>query len=915
MPISRRISFAALAIALFVRPPAAAAETGLFWGQVVDAAGRGVPGARLSLRSASTGRVFATTSNDSGSFSLVGLPPGRYGLEVGGEGYETRSFPAVWLDPGGHAYQKIEWGQAPPVEEPAESRDSALPTVRTVISRAQIERLPTVHSVWSLVENQDHSATTNRVDVGGLWGTVPALFSSRGGTSWTQNAYSLNGLDVTDPAQPGRPLFIPDIFSLEATSLSNAALPARALSPGGYFELYPREGGEAFAGGVSGFYLDKTLSTTNITPALVAEGLTETNALNRLLDLNLHAGGPLGAGDWRFFASLTSQSVGRDMAEFAPEDSSRLNSGFFHLSRAAQDKPIWRILWTGQIVDRPHAGAGRKIPPETTWDERDVYNVLQASLESGPRSRSSYRFGLSLGRADLKKDVQPDRPAGPSAEDLITGIPQTTAPYASTDARTRFSAVAEGETFLANLGPTHHHLRYGLELKASFSRSRMSVADGLRLRFFEGRPQEIVRYESPFSQAASSAEISLFAEERLFLPGGFSLALGLQGNAAIGWNPADTVQWFDLSPRLAVDLPLSKRRSSRVHVGAARYFGLFPLHYLAWGHPAAPGGLAYAWNDLDGDGKFRAAEQGLLLRREGPRFGAISPDLKRPQTDEFLTALLLDFGGGWSLSAAGFIRETRNLVETENTGVPSSSYIPFPLFDSGDDRVVGTPDDLVLTVFGQKPETLGLDFFLLGNPLGSRVSTYKGFDLVLMKRPSERLLFFLAATATEAYQTNGPGNTEHENDDGVVGPLYDNPNASLNARGRPRFDRAYTARLGFALALPLDFAAGAVLKYYDGQPFTRKIIVTGLAQGPFTVMAFPRGVARYEFNMTVDVRLEKRIRLGRAGTLRLMVDVFNLFNQHLATEESGWTNDAFPLRFATEIESPRVARLGLNFEF
>jgi hypothetical protein len=80
-------------------------------------------------------------------------------------------------------------------------------------------------------------------------------------------------------------------------------------------------------------------------------------------------------------------------------------------------------------------------------------------------------------------------------------------------------------------------------------------------------------------------------------------------------------------------------------------------------------------------------------------------------------------------------------------------------------------------------------------------------------------------------------------------------------------------------------------------------------------MAFPRGVARYEFNMTVDVRLEKRFRLGRAGLLRLMVDVFNLFNQHLATEESPWTNDAFPLRFATEIQSPRVARLGLKFEF
>ena len=911
MSISGRVSFAALALSLCVLAPPAAAETGLFWGRVVDPAGRAVPGARLSLRSASTGRVFTTTTDGSGSFSLVGLPSGTYALEVGREGFEPGSFPAVWLDPGGEAYRKIEWGRTPP----AESRDSALPTVRTVISRPQIERLPTVHSVWSLIENQDFSATTNRVDVGGSWGTVPALFSARGGTSWTQNVYSLNGFDVTDPFQPGVPLFIPDIFALEETSLANAALPARSLSPGGFFELRPREGGEAFSGGASGFYLDKTLSTTNITPALVAEGMTETNSLNRILDLNLHAGGPMGGGDWRFFASLTSQSAGRDLAQFVPEDSSRLTSGFFHLTRAAEKGPNWRVLWTGQIVDRPTSGAGRKIPPETTWDERDVTNVLQVSLESGPRPRSSYRFGVSFGRADSKKDFQSLGPAGPPGEDLITGIPQTTAPYAATDARTRLSAVAEGETFLANLGPTHHRLRYGLELKASFSRSRMSVADNLRLRFFEGRGQEVVRYESPFSHAESSAEIALFAEEKLFLPGGFSLTLGLQGNGAFGRNPAQTVRWLNLSPRLAVDLPLSSRRSSRIRLAAARYYGLLPLSYLAWGHPAAPGGLAYAWNDLDGDGAFQPAEQGHLLRREGPRFGAISPDLKRPQTDEFLVALLLDFGGGWSLSAAGFMREGRNLVETENTGVPPSSYIPFTLADAGDDRVVGTPDDLLLTVFGQKAETLGRDFFLLGNPSGSRVSTYKGFDLVLTKRPSEGLLFFLAATATEAYQTNSPGNTERENDDGVIGALYDNPNAGVNARGRPRFDRAYTARLGFALALPLDFAAGAVLKYYDGQPFTRKIVVTGLAQGPFTVMAFPRGVARYEFNMTVDVRLEKRFRLGRAGLLRLMVDVFNLFNQHLATEESPWTNDAFPLRFATEIQSPRVARLGLKFEF
>ncbi len=100
-----------------------------------------------------------------------------------------------------------------------------------------------------------------------------------------------------------------------------------------------------------------------------------------------------------------------------------------------------------------------------------------------------------------------------------------------------------------------------------------------------------------------------------------------------------------------------------------------------------------------------------------------------------------------------------------------------------------------------------------------------------------------------------------------------------------------------------------VARYYDGQPFTRMIVVEGLAQGPVMIQAHPRGVARYEFNMTVDLRLEKYFRMS-FGTIRLMADVFNLFNQNLSTSESEWTRPEFPLRYATDIQSPRTFRLG-----
>jgi hypothetical protein len=336
---------------------------------------------------------------------------------------------------------------------------------------------------------------------------------------------------------------------------------------------------------------------------------------------------------------------------------------------------------------------------------------------------------------------------------------------------------------------------------------------------------------------------------------------------------------------------------------------------LTYGNPDAPGGLAYSWQDKNGDRLFEDGETGGLLRREGPFYAGIDPSLKRPHTDELSVGIAHQSGRGLAISLTGYLRETRDIVETLNTGVPFTTYEPRVVTDIGDDRVPGSLDDLSFLLYDQSERTLGKDFLLLTNPGNDqRYSRYKGLDLVVLKRASSRFAFFVSLTATEATGTTSPGNTEWENDDGVVGTLYDNPNTLINAKGRMRFDRAYTGRIGFALRLPLDLQLGYIMKYYDGQPFARKIVVTGFRQGPFYVMAHPRGVARYEFNMTHDLRLQRAFRIGRAA-LRIILDAFNIFNQHLATEENEWTGPEFPLRFATEIQSPRIFRLGLSYEF
>ena len=88
-----------------------------------------------------------------------------------------------------------------------------------------------------------------------------------------------------------------------------------------------------------------------------------------------------------------------------------------------------------------------------------------------------------------------------------------------------------------------------------------------------------------------------------------------------------------------------------------------------------------------------------------------------PSTDELTVSLALDLGRGWTVSLAGFLRETRNLVETANTGVPDYGVRSPNVFrhrrrhDSAFDR---RPDRF--TIYNQRVETFGADFFLLSNP-------------------------------------------------------------------------------------------------------------------------------------------------------------------------------------------------------
>ncbi len=911
----------------------AAESHGILLGEVKDEEGKPLGNVVVVVESLHSLFSASTLSDEEGFFQVAGIPPAEVSLTFEHDRFRVQLETRLVFEPSRILFLRIalKKGEGAAGQQPfVDVVDLSDSSCKTVIDSRQMETLPSAGNIWSVIENQDLSATTNRIDVGGMWADLPARFSSRGGVSWTQTTYLLNGMDVTDPYWRGTPLFHPNIFSLRSVQHSNGRHPVSLLSPGGYLDLMPKQGSSEFHGGLSAFWSAPWMSSSNIGPRLEAEGLFENHRLNSFQQLNGQVSGPLVRDRLFFYAALSNLNLSRDIADFDVDDKASLSSALIDLTYRFSRSSV-EFFWTGQAVRQPTRGAGRDVPFTSTLDQKQSANVLQLVWKSLLQPTHNFQVGATYSQSRTEDSFQ-ETATSPHGLEVFSKVPSGAAPSASRDRRASFVLLGKGEALWGSLARVHHRLEYGLSFQHISSSSEKDILGNIHLHYFNGRPLEIARFKSPVNHSEKASQFDLFAQDTLTFPGLVSFSYGLHLVATRGWTPSSgdgtaaeesqdlkrqggRINWLNLSPRLRLSLPLSKDKSLTMRVSAARYYFHLPLYYLTYGNPGAAAKLVYAWDDANANGRFEEGEEGRLIRKEGPFYARIDPHLERPFSDEYSVTITKVFKKNMALSLAAFYRETRRLAETVNIGVPLSAYDPFKIFDPGDDTIAGTHDDLWLTVYNQKKETLGQDFFLLTNKgEAERVSRYRGLDLTLVKKSRHGSVFFFTATATEAIGTTSPGNTEWENDDGVIGSLYDHPNASIFGRGRLRFDRAYTARVGLSIPVAAGFTFAVLAKYYDGQPFARKIIIEGLNQGPFTVQAFYRGQARYEFNMTVDVRLEKSFTLGKARG-RIILDCYNVLNLAQATEENEWTGPDFPLRFATDVQSPRLFRLGLSYGF
>src|SRR5581483_9054568 len=70
--------------------------------------------------------------------------------------------------------------------------------------RRSMNEYPIARNIWNLLQTQHLASVPERIDEGGFQTGVIQLMGVHGGT-WTQNGYRWDGINITNPYEPGKP--------------------------------------------------------------------------------------------------------------------------------------------------------------------------------------------------------------------------------------------------------------------------------------------------------------------------------------------------------------------------------------------------------------------------------------------------------------------------------------------------------------------------------------------------------------------------------------------------------------------------------------------------------------------------------------------------------------------------------------
>jgi len=281
---------------LALLPAVALAQATGLAGVVKDATGGVLPGVTVeAASSALIEKVRAVTTDEQGQYKVIDLRPGQYAITFTLTGFATVVREGIDLPAGFTATVNAELRVGAVAETITVSGSS--PTVdvqsvraQTVLSNSVLDSLPSQRSPQSFVPYIPGV-------VGGLGdiGRDTASVAIHGGRAGEANVAIDGANDHTFEGTGGGAGFTYYINqgSVQEVTVTTGGQSAEQAVSGITTNLVPKEGGNSLSGNLVVAYSDERVQARNLTDALRDRGLTATNRLKKIWDVNPSWGGRL----------------------------------------------------------------------------------------------------------------------------------------------------------------------------------------------------------------------------------------------------------------------------------------------------------------------------------------------------------------------------------------------------------------------------------------------------------------------------------------------------------------------------------------------------------------------------------------------------------------------------------------------
>jgi len=119
------------------------------------------------------------------------------------------------------------------------------------------------------------SSVPGNIDEGGFQTGIIQLLGVHGAT-WTQNGYRWDGMNITNPYEPGKPLTYPMLGTVEEMNAASTFHSAEISAAGADFEMISRRSPEKFHGQAEAYYLGEPFESSNLDSRLRSFGFQTT---------------------------------------------------------------------------------------------------------------------------------------------------------------------------------------------------------------------------------------------------------------------------------------------------------------------------------------------------------------------------------------------------------------------------------------------------------------------------------------------------------------------------------------------------------------------------------------------------------------------------------------------------------------